>query len=102
MAESKVCIVIVTYGDRLRFLAQVVERALSFNQVVQVVVVNNASISPLNFTDPKVLLLDNSENEGSAGGYHKGIKYAFEQVDCDFIWLLDDDIYLKKAALISY
>ncbi len=99
MAESKVCIVIVTYGDRLRFLAQVVERALSFNQVVQVVVVNNASISPLNFTDPKVLLLDNSENEGSAGGYHKGIKYAFEQVDCDFIWLLDDDNLPEEGSI---
>ena len=66
---------------------------------MQVVVVNNASISPLNFTDPKVLLLDNSENEGSAGGYHKGIKYAFEQVDCDFIWLLDDDNLPEEGSI---
>jgi len=99
MAESKVCIVIVTYGDRVRFLTQVVNRALSFNRVAQVVVVNNASTSPLNFTDPKVLLLNNTENEGSAGGYRKGIKYAFEQVDSDFIWLLDDDNLPEEGSL---
>ncbi len=99
MVESKVCIVIVTYGDRLKFLVQVVERVLSFNQVTKVVVVNNASISALNFTDPRVLLLNNSVNEGSAGGYHKGIKYAFEHVECDFIWLLDDDNLPEDTSL---
>ena len=30
------------------------------------------------------------ENMGGAGGFHEGIKYAFEQ-GFDYIWLMDDD-----------
>jgi len=92
MTEYKVCIVTVTYGDRWRFLEQVINRAISFKQVAKVVVVNNASTynMPAQHHD-NVVFLNNVENEGSAGGYNLGIKYAFENIDCDFIWLLDDD-----------
>ena len=91
MTNYSVCVVTVTYGDRLRFLSRVIERVLSFNNVVNVVVVNNASSCQMPATSEKITVLNNVENEGSAGGYHKGISYAFENVGCDFIWLLDDD-----------
>jgi GT2 family glycosyltransferase len=95
----KVCVVTVTYGDRMHFLTKVVDRVLSFTQVANVVVVNNASIQPVVFDDKRVIVINNVENEGSAGGYHKGIKYAFEQTDCDFIWLLDDDNLPDECSL---
>lgn len=97
--EYRVCIVTVTYGDRQRFLSQVIDRSLSFAQVTNVAVVNNASVHPIAATDKRVTILNNTENEGSAGGYHQGIKYAFEQLQCDFIWLLDDDNLPEQDAL---
>jgi len=100
MTAYKVCIVTVTYGDRWRFLEQVIQRVLSFEQVAKVVVVNNASAynMPVPY-DEKVLFLNNIENEGSAGGYHQGIEYAFENIECDFIWLLDDDNLPETGCL---
>jgi len=91
MIECKVCVVTVTYGDRWHLLSQVLERVMSFTQVANVVVVDNASIPPIISPDNKIIVLNNKENKGSAGGYHEGIKYAYEQTNCDFIWLLDDD-----------
>ena len=99
MINYSVCVVTVTYGERRRFLEQVMERVLSFNNVVNLVVVNNASSCEVPAPNEKVTVLNNSENEGSAGGYHKGISYAFENVDCDFIWLLDDDNLPDEGCL---
>ncbi|RYE16485.1 MAG: glycosyltransferase, partial [Sphingobacteriaceae bacterium] len=102
--KYKVCVLTVTYGNRWRFLQQVLQRVLSFAEVVQVIVVDNASdfsvlkeASALN--DHRVKVLVNAENKGSAGGYHQALKYADEQVDADFFWLLDDDNLPDKNAL---
>lgn len=97
--EYRVCVITVTYGDRQHFLNQVIDRVLSLTQVVKVVVINNASAHSIDATSDRVITLNNAENEGSAGGYHQGIKYAYEQVDCEFIWLLDDDNLPEKNAL---
>ena len=83
MINYNVCVVTVTYGNRRRFLDQVIARALSFTSVVSVVVVNNASDSEMPAPGSKITILNNEQNEGSAGGYHKGIKYAFDNIDCD-------------------
>lgn len=99
MVKYKICVVTVTYGDRWRFLEQVIERALSFGQVVKIVVVNNASTYEIPGSNDKVVILNNSENEGSAGGYKQGISYAYDNIECDFIWLLDDDNLPEPACL---
>ena len=41
--KYKVCVLTVTYGNRWRFLQQVLRRVLGFAEVVQVVVINNDS-----------------------------------------------------------
>jgi len=97
--KYQVCVVTVTYGDRQRFLMQVIDRVLSFPQVANVVVVNNASVQPVETADRRVIVLNNRENEGSAGGYCRGVKYAFGQVQSDFIWLLDDDNLPEDGCL---
>ena len=99
MVKYKVCVVTVTYGDRRRFLEQVIKRALSFGQVVKIVVVNNASAYEIPGSNDKVVVLNNTENKGSAGGYKQGISYANDNVACDFIWLLDDDNLPELACL---
>ncbi|GAA4333954.1 glycosyltransferase [Mucilaginibacter gynuensis] len=102
--KYKVCVVTVTYGNRWRFLKQVLERVLSFDAVSNVVVVDNASVYKVDeharqLNDQRIFTISNTENKGSAGGYNQGIAYAFEQTRADFIWLLDDDNLPGETAL---
>lgn len=39
------------------------------------------------------------ENLGGAGGFAHGIRHFFEQTDCDFLWLMDDDSLPAPTAL---
>lgn len=93
--EYKVCVVTVTYGARWLFLEQVLLRMLTFSEVYNVVVVNNASSysvadSVNSLKDKRIIVIDQDENLGSAGGYKKGLEYALK-LNCDYIMLLDDD-----------
>lgn len=101
MIKQTVCIVTLTYGNRQHLLQRVLARVLALPQVVKAVVVDNASAQPVEISDQhdRVIVLNNAENLGSAGGYNQGIKYAFENVDCDFVWLLDDDNLPDEDAL---
>lgn len=101
MMQYKVCVVTVTYGDRWKFLKEVLARVVSFNNVANVIVVNNAAVYSVedNISHPKITVLNNEENDGSAGGYNKGVAYAYNNTDCDFIWLLDDDNLPAENAL---
>lgn len=108
MAKIKynVCVVTVTYGNRWAFLKQVIKQTLSFAQVVQIIVVNNASGYNLGqnlqeFNSDKIIVLNNVENLGSAGGYKQGINYASKNSMADFIWLLDDDNLPEANALTN-
>lgn len=92
----KVSVITVTYGNRWQFLQQVLNRVLSLAQVAQVVVVDNASgysvadkVSQIG--DDRVIVLSNTENQGSAGGYKAGIAFAIKSTIADMLWLLDDD-----------
>lgn len=94
--ENKICAVTVTYGNRWKYLEQVVRRLLSFGQMGNVVVVNNGSEYNIEealkqIGDNRILLVNHAANEGSAGGYYSGIATAYEQIANNFIWLLDDD-----------
>jgi GT2 family glycosyltransferase len=94
--KYKVCVLTLTYANRWQFLEQVLNRVLAFEHIIQVVVVNNASLYNVSertagMNDTRVTVLNNDENLGSAGGYKQAIDYALKNTDADFIWLLDDD-----------
>ncbi len=102
--KYKVCVLTLTYANRGQFLNQVLKRVLSFEQVTQVVVVNNASVYSVSddiaqLGDDRVIVLNNAENIGSAGGYKQAIDYACKNTDADFIWLLDDDNVPQENAM---
>jgi len=99
--------VIVTYGNRFHLLKQVIDNAL-VEGVTKVIVVDNNSEpeskeqlksyeQELGSDKIKVLYLD--DNYGSAGGYKRGLQEAYNDKECEFIWLLDDDNEPQKDSL---
>jgi GT2 family glycosyltransferase len=104
--ENNVGVLIVTYGNRWQFLEKVLKRVLSFEQVIQVIVVDNASEYNVSnkvkeIGDARITVINNTENEGSAGGYKIAIEYGMANTVADFFWLLDDDNLPNEDALIQ-
>ncbi len=70
-------------------------------QLDGIIVVDNSSDDStermLKISHPRVHYIRLTENQGSAGGYHTGIKAAIQ--DSDFVWTLDDDVRLRPDSL---
>lgn len=99
-----VCGVIVTYGDRFRFLEKVLD-GLTTQAIDHIVIIDNGSaaasrIALQNFVSGKdnITLHRFETNEGSAKGFKTGISLASE-TRCQFIWILDDDNLPKGDSL---
>lgn len=94
--KYKIGVLTVTYGNRWIFLSEVIKRVLSFEEVTDLIIVNNAAPYDLNnsvkaFGDSRIQVMNFAENTGSAGGYKAALKTAFEKTNADFYLLLDDD-----------
>lgn len=102
---SKICAVVVTY-NRLELLKEVIEQLLAVeDNLDKIIVVNNAStdethnyLNKKTLSDPVVEEYLMEQNLGGAGGFHHGIKHAFEQ-NFDYMWLMDDDSMVSKNSL---
>ena len=92
----KVCVITVTYGNRIKFLSQLIKYVQFNNLITNIIITDNASVPsvsewiPENFA-AKAVVLQQEENKGSAFGYKAALKYAIENTDADFFWFLDDD-----------
>lgn len=100
--SPKTTVVTVTYGNRLAYLQQLIERALSFAEISDVVVVSNASLAPLNQLPERwpgqVKLIELEHNTGSANGYAVALDAALAG-GADYIWMMDDDNAPTAAAV---
>jgi GT2 family glycosyltransferase len=95
-----IAVVVVTYGDRRELLSAVLQRLLapeSSELISEIIVVDNASssctkelLSRLVSIDARVKVVTLETNEGSAGGYSRGLTRAVEGSG-EFVLLLDDD-----------
>jgi hypothetical protein len=99
---SGVVLVTVTYGDRLRYLLQLLDRAIGDEGVYRAVVVNNAAVSDLSQLKAelggRVSVIDLESNTGSANGYAVGIRAALI-LGAEYLWLMDDDNAPAAGAL---
>ncbi|QUS36092.1 glycosyltransferase family 2 protein [Falsirhodobacter algicola] len=101
--KSTTAAVIVTF-NRSAKLMKVIE-ALQ-NQTVRpdvIYVVDNASTDDTAervgaMTDPSIRHVRLPENIGGAGGFHAGMKIAYEQ-GANYLWISDDDAYPEPDAL---
>ncbi len=92
-------VITVTYGERFKFLRQVLDATVSDANVDKIILVDNDSsnkkeideyIAKINSNQQKIILVRNKENLGSAGGYKAGILEVRKHI-CDYVLLLDDD-----------
>jgi GT2 family glycosyltransferase len=49
--------------------------------------------------DARLVLIQTGANLGFAGGNNVGLRYALQQGDCDFVWLLNNDTVVHADAL---
>jgi len=100
--SEKVCAVIVTY-NRKDLLRECLNAVLSQTRPPDhVLVVDNASTDGtpemLKAEFPQVEVLRLPENQGGAGGFHEGMKRAYE-MGFEWLWIMDSDIEPTPQAL---
>lgn len=95
-----ICAVVVTY-NRLRELKKCIESLKSQTRRPDLIlVINNSSTDgTLDWLTRQINLeFITQPNKGGAGGFHKGIKTAYEK-GFDWIWCMDDDGYPLQHCL---
>ena len=101
-SSSRICAVVVTYNRKT-----LLEECLSALQnqtrpLDEIIVIDNASTDGTDaFVKAQfagVTYVKLSKNTGGAGGFHEGMKLAFEKGH-DWIWVMDDDSIATPDAL---
>jgi GT2 family glycosyltransferase len=96
--NGKVAVVVVTY-NRKELLKECVDALLNQTRSLDLIIlIDNASTDGTwaflkekgYLTNQKIDYLKLPENIGSSGGFHEGIKRAYEK-NFDWIWIMDDD-----------
>lgn len=101
----KIVAVIVTY-NRLGLLKENIEKLLRQTYSLDnIYIIDNASTDEtqkycekISVENDKILYKRLDENIGGAGGFSKGVQYAYED-GADYIWGMDDDAMPRADAL---
>lgn len=99
---NSVCAVVVTY-NRLEFLKEGIQGILDQTTPPdKIIIVNNGSTDGTDaylktLHQPQIEIVT-QENLGGAGGFHTGIKKAYE-AGYEWIWVMDDDVEPFKDCL---
>jgi len=98
----KMAAVVVTF-NRKDLLRQCLQALLAQTRSLdEIIVVDNASTDGtdkmVSMEFPQVTYIRLPENTGGAGGFHEGMKLAYEK-GYDWIWVMDDDAFPIPNAL---
>jgi GT2 family glycosyltransferase len=97
---DKVIAIIVTYNRQLLLSQCITALRNQTRKIDKILVINNGSTDQTETwlrSQPDIDFIT-QKNLGGAGGFHTGIKTAFEK-KYTWIWLMDDDGYPKEDAL---
>lgn len=101
--NKKICAIVVTY-NREKLMKKCIGKLIeNSDDLDKIIVVNNASTDGtkefLNKIDNSKLHIINLEkNLGGAGGFTKGIEYAYNH-GFDYFWIMDDDTMVNESTL---
>ena len=98
---KKIAAVVVTYNNREMLNDLLMDFSKQTRPLDEIIVIDNSLIDAtkdmIAEKYPNITYIKLAENQGSAGGFHEGLKTAL--VNNDLIWTLDDDIRLKNDSL---
>lgn len=108
MNSKSVALVMVTY-NRLELLKGALETIFQqMTPVDGIFVINNHStdgteayLETLTKEHSNLFVKNLTKNVGGAGGFNAGMKFAYQEHDYDFYWLMDDDTYPSETALTA-
>lgn len=99
-------VIIVTWNkkkDILHLLGQI--QTINYpSEKLEIVVVDNCSSdgtpAAIESSYPDITLIKHLENRGGSGGFNAGMRWALQnRPQCDYLWLLDNDVIVDKNAL---
>lgn len=100
---GKIVAVVVTY-NRSNLLVECVEALMNSGTTTDILVIDNAStdnthevIAPY-IDNKKIFYFNTGKNLGGAGGFHYGIRKAYE-MGYDYFWIMDDDTIVHRDSL---
>ncbi|MBM6596396.1 glycosyltransferase family 2 protein [Microvirga pudoricolor] len=105
MADFIACVV-VTYNRKELLVECLQALRQQLRPVDRIIIVDNASTDGTRLllaemgilSAPDVDYIELCDNEGGAGGFYWGIRYAFD-LGADWVWLMDDDVEPAPDAL---
>ncbi|WP_432476989.1 glycosyltransferase family 2 protein [Nocardioides sp. GXQ0305] len=92
----RVVAAVVTF-NRLELVQRLVDRLLEIGRLDEIVVVDNASTDGTGdwlreqVEQSRLHAVTLDRNRGGAGGFHEGMRQAFDECGADLVWLMDDD-----------
>lgn len=104
--KDRVTVVMVTY-NKYEYIKELIKSFKHLNydrDLLDIVVVDNNSADgteeklKADFGD-EITLIQTGANLGGAGGFNTGMKHAIENLDNDYIWLLDNDVVVHPESL---
>lgn len=102
--KNKIVAVVVTF-NRKKMLRGCLEHLLKMDHVLcDILLVDNASTDGTHefindlIETKKIIYYNTGKNLGGAGGFRVGMEKAV-QMGYDYVWIMDDDTYVKSDAL---
>lgn len=71
-----------------------IKKPISYKKIDKYDINNNFDLIKEN-----LILIQNDENKGYSAGNNIGIKYALNQEDCEYIWVLNNDTIVDRLSL---
>lgn len=103
----KVTAVTIMYGNRWKFLSQVVIATMRDPHITKFIIVDNGSQNKEEIENgvreygDRVQIVRQEENLGSAGGFAVALDHA-RRTECDYVLILDDDSVPEEGTIMSF
>lgn len=103
----RVTAVTIMYGDRWKFLHQVLIAVMRDPYITKFIIVDNGSKNKEEIENgvkeygDRVQVVRHERNLGSAGGFASALEHA-RATECDYVLILDDDSVPEEGTIMSF